>query len=86
MPLNNSNFDLSPLSLLPGFGTHALSVETRDGYTLAEIEAAGGIASGIEADVRDHEAVEAIVAGSWRRRVGSVSCREFKRRSWSTHG
>jgi len=42
--------------MLPRFGTHALSVETRDGYTVAEIEAAGGIALGIEVDVRDPEA------------------------------
>ena len=48
--------------MLPRFGTHALSVETRDGYTVAEIEAAGGIALGIEVDVRDQEAVGAMVA------------------------
>ena len=30
--------------------------------TVAEIEASGGIALGIEIDVRDHEAVEAMVA------------------------
>ena len=30
--------------------------------TVAEIEAAGGTALGIELDVRDHEAVEAMVA------------------------
>jgi 3-oxoacyl-[acyl-carrier protein] reductase len=30
--------------------------------TVAEIEASGGTAMGIEVDVRDHEAVEAIVA------------------------
>src|SRR6516162_3285866 len=30
--------------------------------TVAEIEAAGGIGLGMEVDVRDHEAVEAIVA------------------------
>jgi 3-oxoacyl-[acyl-carrier protein] reductase len=30
--------------------------------TVAEIEAAGGMASGNEVDVRDHEAVEAMVA------------------------
>jgi 3-oxoacyl-[acyl-carrier protein] reductase len=53
--------------MLPRFGTHALSVETRDGYTVAEIEAAGGIALGIEVDVRDPEAVEAGRTG-----VGSV--------------
>src|SRR3984893_6870441 len=44
---------LSPLSLLPRCGTHALSVETPDGYKVAEIEAEGGIALGIEVDVRD---------------------------------
>ncbi len=30
--------------------------------TVAEIEAAGGVALGIEVDVRDHEAIEAMVA------------------------
>ena len=30
--------------------------------TVAEIEASGGIALGVEVDVRDHEAVEAMVA------------------------
>ena len=54
--------------------------------TVAEIEAAGGAAMGIELDVRDHEAVEAMVAG--RQGVGSCrrTGRECRRRSWSAHG
>jgi hypothetical protein len=52
-------------------------VETRDGYTVAEIEAAGGIALGIEVEVRDHEAVERVVQAcgrsmSWSRTLKAV--------------
>jgi len=39
--------------------------------TIAEIEASGGTALGIEVDVRDHESVEAMVAD---RRTVSYSC------------
>ena len=39
--------------------------------TIAEIEASGGTALGIEVDVRDHESVEAMVA---HRRTVSYSC------------
>jgi len=81
------NYDSFTYNLVQRLGEIDPAVELRvvrnDQVTLAEIEAAGGIALGIEADVRDHEAVEAMVAGSWRRGVGSMSCREFRRRSWS---
>jgi NAD(P)-dependent dehydrogenase (short-subunit alcohol dehydrogenase family) len=55
--------------------------------TVAEIEASGGTALGIEVDVRDHEAVEAMVSRvvqEW----GSGGCpgRECWGRSWSAYG
>src|ERR1700747_1119158 len=55
--------------------------------TVAEIEASGGTALGIEVDVRGHEAVEAIVARvvqEWG--PGRCLGRECGRRSWSAHG
>jgi 3-oxoacyl-[acyl-carrier protein] reductase len=54
--------------------------------TVAEIEAAGGTALGIEVDVRVHEAVEAMVGRVVQER-GSGRCagRECWRRSWSAH-
>ena len=42
--------------------------------TVAEIEAAGGVAFGVEVDVRDHEAVEAMVTHvvqEWGRSMSS---------------
>src|SRR5437660_1317572 len=55
--------------------------------TVSEIEASGGAPLGIEVDVRDHEAVEAMV-GSGRPGMGSSrrAGRECRRRSWSSHG
>ena len=41
--------------------------------TVAEIEAVGGAAVGIEVDVRDHEAVEAMVARVVQEWAGSMS-------------
>ncbi len=54
--------------------------------TVAEIEAAGGVSLGIEVDVRDHEAVEAMVARvvhEWGR--VDVLVANAGRRSWSAH-
>jgi hypothetical protein len=45
---------------------------TADG-TVAEVEAAGGIAAGIEVDVRDHEASRQWRRASSRSVVGSMS-------------
>jgi hypothetical protein len=55
--------------------------------TAAEIEAAGGTALGIEVDVRDQKAVDAMVArvvNEWGRR--RCLGRERGRRSWSANG
>jgi NAD(P)-dependent dehydrogenase (short-subunit alcohol dehydrogenase family) len=54
--------------------------------TVGEIEAAGGAAMGIEVDVRDHKAVEAMVARvvqEWGR--VDVLVANCGRRSWSAH-
>src|SRR6202045_4867230 len=49
--------------------------------TVAEIEASGGSALAIEVDVRDREAVEAMVARSSRSGVGSMSWSRASRTS-----
>jgi 3-oxoacyl-[acyl-carrier protein] reductase len=54
--------------------------------TVAEIEASGGTALGVEVDVRDHEAVEAVVARVVQEEVASMSWSRMRRRSWSAHG
>jgi short chain dehydrogenase len=53
--------------------------------TVTEIEAAGGIALGIEVDVRDREAVEAMVAQVVQEWGNRCSRRECWWRSWSAH-
>jgi hypothetical protein len=53
---------------------------------VAEVEAAGGTALGIEVDVRDHEAVEAWSRVSSRNGVGSMCGRECRGRSRTAYG
>jgi hypothetical protein len=56
-------------------------------FEVVEIEATHGTALGIEVDVRDHEAVEAMVARVVEG-LGSGRCPgcECRRRSWTAHG
>ena len=56
--------------------------------TVAEIQASGGTALGIEVDVRDQKAVDAMVAQVVRPGMGSSRCprRECRRRSRSAYG
>jgi 3-oxoacyl-[acyl-carrier protein] reductase len=54
--------------------------------TVAEIEASGGTALGIEVDVRDHDAVEAMVARRPGMGPSRPAGRECRRRSRSAYG